>query len=394
MRYLICILLLAGLYSCSGGNKANEEVNSDVYYTCSMDPQVISNKPGTCPICHMELTPVNKKSMAVSNSIELSEQQVLLGNIHADTIGQYATRGNLLLNAELSPDQEALQVMSAKIPGRLDRLYFKTSGDFVKKGQALFQIYSEPMFTAQQELLTLVAQQAALKNHSIDFEQLIRGAKHKLLLWGMTHQQLGAMLESGKANPITTIYADRSGYIKEVNAQEGAYVAEGSPVLSLLQLDPIWVEAQVYASQVAQVRLPAKARVSVEGIEGVYNITLDKMNPQLQTGSRLNLIRGKLDNPGQVFKPGMQAMVNIQQALDTSLTLPIDAIIREEGMEMIWVQDSIGKFSRKMIKTGQEVGNRVTVKGINPGEAVVTSGVYLLNSEYKLKNGAGMEHMH
>src|SRR4051812_8460299 len=122
--------------------KPDEVTKADMYYTCSMHPQIVQEKPGTCPICHMELIPV-KKTNETKDEMMLSDEQIQLGNIQTDTLGRTLTGDKVVLTATLNFDEMKVNTVSARITGRIDRLYFKNTGDLIKKGDHLFDLYSE-----------------------------------------------------------------------------------------------------------------------------------------------------------------------------------------------------------------------------------------------------------
>src|ERR1700681_3232350 len=128
MKILFTILITAVLFAACKGRKGDAPVDPDVYYTCSMDPQVKENKPGKCPICKMELTAVRKSNHKNTDEMELSEQQVQLGNIQVDTLGKSVVGNQVILNATLNFDQLKTSAVSARIAGRIEKLYFKNIG--------------------------------------------------------------------------------------------------------------------------------------------------------------------------------------------------------------------------------------------------------------------------
>ena len=138
MRYSVIIVVLALLVTSCKSKTPKPVVASDVYYTCSMDPQVHEYKPGKCPICKMELTPVKKANADLVDEVELSAQQIQLGNIHSDTIRNGSIGDNLILTATLNFDQMKASSVSARIMGRIEKLYFKNLGDYVSKGSPVY----------------------------------------------------------------------------------------------------------------------------------------------------------------------------------------------------------------------------------------------------------------
>src|ERR1044072_8744883 len=186
VRLVLCsaVLTMLTVTACKS-KKATEATKSDTYYTCSMHPQIMQDKPGTCPICHMDLIPV-AKSNETKDELMLSDEQIQLGNIQTDTLGHALAGDKIVLTATLTFDEMKVNTVSARITGRIDRLYFKNTGDYIKKGDHLFDLYSEELNTAKQEYLAALERQQTLDNSLIDFKQLLQSAKNKLLLWGIT----------------------------------------------------------------------------------------------------------------------------------------------------------------------------------------------------------------
>ena len=179
MRYIIiATIALLVLVSCK--NKKETPKDPDTYYTCSMDPQVVEYKPGKCPICKMDLTPVKKKNGESKDELQLSEQQIQLGNIQTDTIRNGTIGDQIVLTATLNFDQMKASSVSSRVMGRVERLYYKNIGDYVKKGSPLYEIYSEDLNNAKQEYILALDKKKAFNTESvIDFEQLIQSAKNK-----------------------------------------------------------------------------------------------------------------------------------------------------------------------------------------------------------------------
>src|SRR5882672_7481020 len=201
-RPLLLILFLA-LASCRNGTKNTPQKDPDVYYTCSMDPQVVEAHPGKCPICHMELTAVHKSQQQHTDEIKLSPEQIQLGNIRVDTIQSTNTGNESVLTATVNFDQSALNAVSARISGRIEKLYYKNIGDLIPKGAHLYDLYSEDLNNAQQEYLLILEKQKALGNAIVNYNDLAQSARNKLLLWGMTRAQVDELTTTGKAATTT-----------------------------------------------------------------------------------------------------------------------------------------------------------------------------------------------
>ena len=390
MKYFFALVLSIFLFACKS-KKAQTPADPDVYYTCSMDPQVKENKPGKCPICKMELTPVKKSSTGtIMDEIELSEQQIQLGNIHTDTIRNAALGDQVVLTATLNFDQQKENSVSSRVMGRIEKLYFKNIGDYVSKGAKLFGLYSEELNNTKQEYLLSLEKQKTLDNSLIDFSQLVQAAKNKLLLWGMSESQIKEMEKNKRATPLTSFYSNASGYITAMDIKEGDYVTEGGTVVRLADLSTLWAEAQVYSSQLSFIDKGAQAIVQFPDMQGKeVKGKIEFVNPEINPDTRINLVRVSIPNTGNQLKPGMQAYVIIKNREHKSLSLPTDAVIRDNKGASVWVQIKGNKFKYKMVEIGSENNDRVEIKsGLKDGDVVVISGAYLLNSEYIFKIGS------
>ncbi len=389
MRNIIMIVTIF-LFIASCKNKKELQKDSGIYYTCSMDPQVIEYKPGKCPICHMELTQVKKSNVENKDEIFLSEQQIQLGNIQTDTIRSGTIGDQLVLTATLNFDQMKASSVSSRMMGRVERLYFKNLGDYVKKGSPLYDLYSEELNNAKQEyLLVLDKKKVFATETNIDFDQLLQSAENKLLLWGMSQGQIQELAKNKNATPGTTFYSTSAGYITTVEIREGDYVMEGGTIVKLADLSSLWAEAQVYTSQLAAIDRNSVATVQLPDFDSrEIKGRIEFVNPEINPDTRINLIRVSIPNPGNQLKPGMPAYVLLKSPQRKTLTLPIDAVIRDGKGATVWIQTTDKTFKSVMVQTGLESDDRIEIKsGLRVGDVVVVRGAYLLNSEYIFKKG-------
>jgi Cu(I)/Ag(I) efflux system membrane fusion protein len=385
---VLLIIIISGVSSC----KAKDEVpaNPDIYYTCSMDPQVVENKPGICPICKMDLTPVQKKKGEKKDELQLSDQQIQLGNIHTDTIRNGSLGDTRVLPATLNFDQHKVTAVSARIMGRVEKLYFKNIGDVITAGAPLFELYSEELNNAKQEYLLALDRQGTFRdNWSIDMNQLVESAKNKLLLWGMTEAQVKELAATKKASPFTRFFSPATGTLIELGINEGDYVMEGSTLVKLADMSTVWAEAQVYASQFADIDMNSLASVQLPDLGNrVLQGRMEFINPEINADSRINLIRITLPNGNRQLKPGMPAYVLLKSPKRIMLSLPIDAVIRDGKGATVWIKTGPNTFKSIMVTTGLESDDRIEiVAGLKENDIVVISGAYLLHSEYVFKKG-------
>ena len=389
MRLLLISIFLLVLVACQNQVETTQDPN--IYYTCSLDPQVVAYKPGTCPICKMDLTPVKKKTGENKDEIELSDQQIQLGNIQTDTIRNGTIDDHLLLTATLNFDQMKTSSASSRVSGRVEKLYFKNIGDYIKKGAPLYDLYSEELNNAKQEYWLVLEQRKEFASETtIDFEQLLQSAKNKLLLWGLTEGQIQQLAKQKKTTPITTFYSPASGYLTNLEIQEGDYIMEGSTLIKLADLSTLWAEAQVYTTQLAALDRNSIAMVQLPDLDDrEIPGKIEFINPEINPDTRINLIRVSIPNPGNQLKPGMPAYVLLKSPARKSLSLPIDAVIRDGKGATVWIQTAEHTFKNLMVQTGLESDDRIEItSGLKSGDVVVIAGAYLLQSEYIFKKGA------
>lgn len=390
MKYFFSWFFLIAFFAACNNKKAPTP-DPDIYYTCSMDPQVVEYQPGKCPICHMQLTPMKRTAGEKEDEVLLSAQQIQLGNIKTDTIRNGSIGEQLVLTATLNFDQTKASSVSSRVMGRIEKLYFKNLGDYIKTGAPLYDLYSEELNNAKQEyLLALDRKKVFTSETAIDFDQLLQSAKNKLMLWGMNDSQIQELVRSRKASPTTTFYSTATGYITSLDIREGDYVMEGGTIVKLADLSTLWAEAQVYTSQFSEIDRNSVALVQLPDMEGKeIRGKIEFVNPEIAPDSRINLIRVSIPNMGNQLKPGMPAYVVLKSPQRSTLTLPTDAVIRTGNGATVWVKTGQHSFKSKMVELGMETNDRIEIKsGLKEGDVLVVSGAYLLNSEYIFKKGA------
>ena len=171
-------------------------------------------------------------------------------------------------------------------------------------------------------------------------------------------------------------------------------MAEGGTILRLSDFSQLWAEAQVYTSQLSGIDVKGKARVRIPELGKEIDGKIELVNPEINPDTRINLVRVGISNKNGAFKPGMAAWVTIQNRENKALTLPAEAIIRNEKNSIVWLQTGKNTYKPVIVETGKEDFDRVEIlNGLKEGDIVVTSGAYLLNSEYIFKKGTAPDHL-
>jgi len=380
---IILILFVLIAVSCK---KKTEENDSTIYYTCSMDPQVMEKKPGNCPICKMELTKTIISSDN-NNSLKLSEDQIKLAGIRVQEIRRGSAGEGITLRGTVTEDKRKVNVISSRVPGRIERLYFKNEGEKINPGDRIYDIYSEALQASIQQYILLKEKAKNIKGGNVNYDEMAKAAKDKLIIWGLSENQI-RNLTASNSNTLP-FYSKETGIVKTVEVNEGDYVNEGSPVLTIADYSTLWVEAEAYPEDMKIIKPGLKVNVVVEAfsheiIEGKVSFE----DPELEPQSKINLVRIEIQNKDKKYKPGMRATISISTKESESIVVPASAVLSQPSMNVVWVMTGNGSFIPKMVETGMESNGIVEIKsGLKEGDHVVISGVYLLNSEYLLRKG-------
>ena len=394
LRSLFYLILLIApvLFARCRDDKTQETAaaNDSFYYTCSMHPQVMENHPGNCPLCGMKLIAVQKSATHISTQVRLSDEQIKLGNIRVDTIKYGSIGDRMILTGTLNLNQDKLYSVSARVEGRVEKLYFKNTGDYVHRGDKLYDLYSEQLNNAKQEYITALEQQNSVGSSLINYETLVDASKQKLLLWGMTNEQINTLGKTKQMSTLTSFYSTEEGYITSLNIKEGDYIMNGGTVLQLADLTTLWAEGQVYTTEMSSLDRAGNITVQVPGLNNqTISGKVEFINPEINPDTRIAIIRVTLNNSDHQLRPGMPVYIIANSTLRTSITLPVDAVLRDSKGSTVWVQVQPNVYEPRMVQVGNDDASAVEIlSGLKPGDIVVTSGAYLINSEYIFEHGA------
>jgi Cu(I)/Ag(I) efflux system membrane fusion protein len=392
-KYILFALVLTALFTaCKPKPQQVAKTQSKTYFTCSMHPQIHENHDGNCPICGMKLIKVEitgTNSSTVSDKITLTASQIQLASIQTDTLKEEYIGNEKTLTGTVTTNENQAEQMSARTAGRIQKLFVRTVGEKITIGQPIYSIYSEDMMEAEKEYLLALQQQKALNNPDVDYKQLISAAENKLKLWGITTAQIRSLVSSGKVSSVITIQSKINGTVNDIAIHEGDYVTEGMPVLKTQALGSLWVEAQLYAGEAGAYKENGRVNVSFPDLGGqIISGKVEFVNPELSDASKVDLIRISIPNTQGLIRPGMLAYISLTTNGQRSLAIPVTSILSDGQGNKVWIKNTDGSFSPKMIKSG--LGNQTFVpvlSGLSAGDIVVTNGAYLLNSEAIFKNG-------
>lgn len=338
-------------------------------------------------------------------NITLSHREIMLANIKTDTarIGSFSNQ--IILTGTTIFDPQETSTISAWVSGQIKKLYVRTPGEYVNKGEKLYDLYSPDLLSAEKDYLLAIKQKSLFNKTNVDIAVTIKAMKLKLLRYGLTEAQIQSLLKREHTNGTVTIYSKTAGYVIGKMKEEGDYVNEGEAVFQLAKNNTLWVQAQLYDTEISLLSQHPKIWVKTDALPGkklqghiVYN------NPVMNNNSRVLLLNISIDNPGGNLQPGMLAYVYLQtNNAKPVVMIPKSAIIYDIHQDYIWMQmpqpDSTSDqsiFMRMPVQVGRDNQTQIEIlDGVQPGEIIVSSGAYLLNSEYILQHGnnsmAGMK---
>ena len=386
LRYSILFFLVLAMVACGKKDEHSQHMGATEKYTCPMHPQIVHDKPGTCPICAMDLVKMGS-SAGADGSIMLNESQIRLANI-TTTLSRFESMGeNTYLTGKLTVNEEQTEVVSSRVQGRVEKLYFKEIGQRIVQGQELYGMYSEPLLTLQQEFLLALRQFEELKVER--YESFLRASEKKMILFGMTKVQVQQLAQKKKPDPRITFLSPVSGIISRIDATEGQYLLEGSGLYRIEKLDQVWVEAELYPGESSLVKNGDMVRVQISGFENIpVEGKISFLSPEYRQGTQIITLRAVVNNPKREFLPGMQATVILSHSGKKAIALPVDAVVRDAKGAHVWILEKDGAFRPRMVRTGLENFEKIEItEGVGEKENVVITGAYLLYGELVLKKG-------
>jgi Cu(I)/Ag(I) efflux system membrane fusion protein len=381
-------------------------------WTCSMHPFIIKDKPGTCPICGMELIKkIDDAAPGGAQSAEQKQQADMLGHVslsptqrvmaNVATVAAKQTSLNKEINAVgiVQYDQSRQAKVTAWIAGRIDKLHVNTVGSYVTKDKPVAEVYSPDLLTTQQEYLLAIKSRDQLKNSTIasiaqNGEGLVASARQRLMLFGVKESQIEELEKAGKPNIRLPIYTPLSGIVIEKMVQQGQYVNTGEALFNIADLSSVWVEVEVYENEFPNIHIGQQVEIRSQSFPGKPFVgRISFIYPFLDPKTRTVKARVEMPNPGMKLKPDMFVSAIIRVPLGSSIVVPVTALIDTGKRKVVWVETAPGMFEPRDVLVGQQSDDKIQIlAGLKSGDKVAVSGGYLIDSESQLKGGGGQDH--
>ncbi len=329
------------------------------------------------------------------------ERQQLIG-VKIGTVEQRRLEKIIRTTGRVDYDERRLATISPKIGGWVEELYVDFTGAYVKKGQPLLTLYSPELVSTQEEyLVALRAREGFMKSPFPEVassgNSLAESARRRLKLWDISDDQIKALEQSGQPQKTLTLHSPYEGFLLERMVYKGMNVMPGMALFKLADLSVVWIYADIYEHELPLIRLGQVASVKLAYLPAeTFTGRVIYIYPSLDPKSRTAKVRLEFPNPKGRLKPEMYADVNLKIDLGEKLTVPEGAIIDTGTRQVAIIDKGSGYFEPRDVKLGVKVDNYYEVtEGLKPGDRVVTSANFLIDSESKFKEalgGAGGEH--
>ncbi len=361
-------------------------------WTCSMHPQIMQNNPGQCPLCGMDLTPVDQEGAGLMpNQFKMSDNAMALANVQTTVVGGKIADGNeLQLSGKIAENESLNSIQSSYFNGRIETLFVNTTGEMVRQGEKLATIYSPELVAAQQELLTT----AGLKETQPELYQAVR---NKLKIWKLSESQIQNMEQSGKVSNVVTIYANTSGTVIEKMVNSGDYVKSGQPLFKIANLNSVWAKFDAYESQIPLLKVGQTISISSNAYKNdSREAVITFIEPTLNSSTRTVLVRAELKNSDGSLKPGMFVsgkLKGVNGPSSKEVFVPSSAVMWTGKRSIVYVKpdNAIPVFELREVELGPLVNqNYAIISGLKSGETIVTNGTFTVDAAAQLSGKNSM----
>jgi len=449
---LILIAFFLGLWIPNGDSTAKVATNNESHssetqvWTCSMHPNVQLPESGQCPICFMDLIPLESESGSLQpNQLSMSESAMKLASIETIPAAYGIAKMEIHLSGKVEYDESRIRNITAWVPGRLERMFVDYTGITVNKGDHMMELYSPEVYTAQEELIQarkLVESssgQSAFGQKNV--KATLAASREKLRLMGLLDKQIKKIESSESPTNLITVYSPMTGVVIQKNGVEGAYVKTGTNIYTIADLSRVWVIFDAYESDLPWLAFGQNITFSAEAIPGeTFKGHIAFIDPVLDAKTRTVKVRMNVQNPDGLIKPGMFVQGTIQATLDgdgkainpelankwicpmhpevvrdqkgdcevcgmdlvksesmglintsgqkqENLLIPASAVLKTGNRAIVYVQipGTDPTFEGREVVLGSRVGDQYIVKyGLKEGELVVRKGNFKIDSAMQI----------
>ncbi len=409
---LIGIVIVGGYWAYMHFWGSGKDTSKKDVYTCTMHRQIISDHPGQCPICGMDLvllSSVEKKddksgqdnSGADLHSVKLSPSQQVLANVRTEKVKTMEFAGEKTFNGYVKINEKNFSHIATPVSGKIVNMYVNFEGQQVSKGERVLEIYSPELVSTQKEYLLAIdnLHQVETSGHHLAVEQaesLVDASRRRLLLWEMTEKQMEELARTHEVRNTLTQYSKYSGVVTKKYVHVGHWATAGEDIYDVADLSTVWVIANVYESDMQYIKSGQTAEIySAAYPDEVLTAKINFINPVFNQDSRTMEVRIDVSNRNFKLKPDMFVKVKINTFAQQTIGVPKNAVIRTGERDFVYIEKEPGVYEPRDINISYEQdGYYAVTSGLKEGEAVVSSGGFLIDSETQIEKGFNSGHKH
>jgi Cu(I)/Ag(I) efflux system membrane fusion protein len=423
-RILFIVFALLALSDCSKPG-SDSGANSDVdYWTCTMHPSVHSKDPGKCPICSMDLVPVNKnqaqtdqtKTTGINQrtgatgdmnvapggkpSDESSEftvpveRQQQIGVTYA-TVMRRPIQFSIRAVGTLESDTSKAFDYVARVDGYVQDLHVTSPGQDVQRSEPLLTIYSPDLRSTEQELINLLDARNHSGGNRAGNDQLIEAAKRRLKLWNVSDQEIDQLENSRKPSEQLILRSPFDGVVNEVMARPGMNVKVGDRLVSVLDLSHLWVWAEFYENEIGLLKRGQSIDVTLPAFPNqVFHGEIAVISPTVDAAKRTSRVRIDIPNSKAQLRPGMYANVELKIDNGAGLTIPVQAALPTGQRMLVFLDRGQGRLLPRYIQVGrsfttfdgqEQASYYQVISGLQEGDRIVASANFLIDAESQVQ---------
>lgn len=375
-----------------------------LYWYDPMAPGSKFDKPGKSPFMDMELVPkyADEEAPATGSAgapaVSLSPQAIRATGIATAPVTRQNLSHTIRAVGTIEAAETKLERVAARVPGRIENLHADFTGQEVRRGAPLYELYSPDLVATQREYLLALEHRRRLSasgtpEAAASAGALVEAAHDRLRLWGISQAQIEKLEKTGRPDLSLTFVSPISGTVLQKNVVEGQYVQEGTELYLLADLSSVWLIAQVYEFELGKLKEGERAAVTVSAYPGrQFTGRIAFIEPVLERETRTARVRVVLPNPRGDLKPGMFADAQLEVPLGEGLSAPKSAVIDTGARRLVYVETSPGTFVPREVTLGSSAGDRVVVlEGLKEGERVVAAANFFIDSQAQLSGGASVQ---
>ncbi len=366
-----------------------------LYWYDPMHPQYKSSKAGIAPDCGMDLVPKYADEDAGGAIVIPENKQKLIG-VRTATVARESLTRDVRTTGQVTADETRIARIHVKVSGFIDQVHVAYIGQLVHKGQPLFTFYSPDLVATQEEYLIAKRGEKALGSSQFaevaqGSQSLLRSARQRLKLWDISDDQIAKLDSTGQVSRTLTFYSPINGFVTDRKAFPNTSATPDTELYTVADLSTIWVNADIFEYEVPFVKLGQAVEVRLTYYPGkTWKGRVGYIYPTLDPTTRTVKVRVELPNPEFQLKPQMFADVSLKVNYGTPIVIPQEAVLDSGTEQTVFVVRDGNHFEPRKIFTGAKIDGKIVVlSGLKPGETIVTSGNFLIDSESRLKTSTG-----